>query len=567
MAGPSFEPEKALGKKLTEMDKQALCAFISDLCRTVVAEVGSRGRRGGIYPENICLDEKGKIVIGPAGKGPWQGGGTDGQKTAGNTNKSNTDNQGEASPETEGSEQWQAQELNFIAPEQYWNGQLSAASDVYSTGLLMYYALNEGRLPLEGECRDPLLRRMGGGNPRAPKNAGRRLGAIIEKCLRFKPAERYQTMEELRVVTDSCLKNLYTGGVPSSEAIFKKNDDDLDDVERMMVGIIEKNEDAAIEKAEDFPTEEPEDGVKVYKPAPKSAQKEVISSTQADLLARKMKDTSSPAVPKLGEEEAVLQPVTISPNPNRSSPAVQYKLKTDRERKIAEEVKKRRRRPLAVILVLCAVLVMVAIIMNAMIRDYERERKTPDPMLQTTANVEPDPYAVSPTPEQIHLEDFNTTTPGPSVTMDIGILPEPEIVTPEHGYQVVKDNVSWTKAAAACTRLGGHLAIINDEAEFDEVTRLADEQGLIYVWIGAHRVGGVEKWEDGRDLTDGFVRWARGEPTYIDRNDQVAEDYIMLWKNNGVWAYNDNRDDPYADYPDMFEGIIGYVCEFNDSAA
>jgi hypothetical protein len=44
----------------------------------------------------------------------------------------------------------------------------------------------------------------------------------------------------------------------------------------------------------------------------------------------------------------------------------------------------------------------------------------------------------------------------------------------------------------------------------------------------------------------------------------VAEDYIMLWKNNGDWVYNDNRDDPYSDYPDMFDGIIGYVCEFND---
>ena len=533
MAGPSFEPEKALGKKLAEMDKQELCAFVSALCRTVVAQVGSRGRRGGIYPDNICQSDEGEISIGPAGKGPWEG-----------------------------------QELDFIAPEQYWNGQLSAATDVYSVGLLMYYAVNDGKLPLEGECSNPQIRRMSGGNPKAPKSAGRRLGAIIEKSLRFKPSERYQTLEELRVVVDSCLKKLYLGGVPSSEAIFQKRDDDLDDVERMMVGIIEKDEDAAIEKAEDFPTEEPEDGVKVYKPTAKAAQKEVISATQADMLARKMKETSSPAVPKLGDDsDGVLRPVTISQNAARTSPAVQYKLKTDRERKIAEEVKKRRRRPLAVILVLCAVLVMVAIIMNAMLRDYEKERRTPDPMLQTTAKVEEDPYAVSPTPEQIHLEDFNTTTPGPSVTMDIGILPEPEIVTPEHGYQVVKDNVSWTKAAAACTRLGGHLVIINDEAEFDEVTRLADEQGLTYVWIGAHRVGGIEKWENGSDLGDGFVRWSRGEPTYIDRNDQVAEDYIMLWKNNGTWAYNDNRDDPYADYPNMFEGIIGYICEFNDDAA
>ena len=539
MAGPSFEPERALGKKLTEMDKQELCAFISDLCSTVVAEVGSRGRRGGIYPDNISIDSDGRIAVGPAGKSPWQG-----------------------------------QELEFIAPEQYWDGQLSAATDVYAVGLLMYYAVNDGKLPFAGE-RDAQLKRMGGGNPAAPRSAGRRLGAIIEKSIRFKPAERYQTLEELRVVVDSCLKNLYTGGVPSAEAIFKKNDSDLNDVERMMVGIIEKNEDAAIEKAEVLPSGEPEDGVKVYKPvqkpAPKSAsksqQKDVISDGQADMLNKKMKTTASPAAPKL-EEDGVLRPVTVSQNAAHATPAVQYKLKTDRERKIAEEVKKRRRRPLAVILVLCAVLVMVAIIMNAMLKDFEKARTVPDPMLQTTPT-DPgvDPYAATPTPEQIHFEDFNTSTPGPSVTMDIGILPEIEEVPPEHSYQVIKDNVSWTKAAAACTRLGGHLAIINTEEEFNEITRLCDAQGLTYVWIGAHRVGGIEKWEDGSDLTDGFVSWARGEPTYIDRNDQVAEDYIMLWKNNGTWVYNDNRDDPYADYPYMFDGIIGYVCEFNDNAA
>ena len=438
----------------------------------------------------------------------------------------------------------------------------------------MYYAVSEGKLPFAGE-RDAQLKRMGGGNPAAPRSAGRRLGAIIEKSIRFKPAERYQTLEELRVVVDSCLKNLYTGGVPSAEAIFKKTDSDLNDVERMMVGIIEKNEDAAIEKAEVLPSGEPEDGVKVYKPvpkpaaksAPKSQQKDVISDGQADMLNKKMKTTASPAAPKL-EEDGVLQPVTVSQSAAHATPAVQYKLKTDRERKIAEEVKKRRRRPLAVILVLCAVLVMVAIIMNAMLRDFEKARTVPDPMLQTTpTETSADPYAAVPptlTPEQIHFEDFNTSTPGPSVTMDIGILPEIEEIPPEHSYQVIKDNVSWTRAAAACTRLGGHLAVINDEAEFNKITRLCDEQGLTYVWIGAHRVGGVEKWENGSDLTDGYVLWARGEPTYIDRNDQVAEDYIMLWKNNGTWAYNDNRDDPYADYPYMFEGIIGYVCEFND---
>ena len=239
MANPVFDPERALGLKVTKMDRQELCEFVSALCRKVVAEVGSRGRRGGIYPSNISVDDNGGIAIGPAGKSPWEG-----------------------------------EELKFIAPELYWNGQLSAASDVYSVGMLMYYAVSGGRLPLEDECRDAQLRRMGGDDYPAPKAAGRRLGEIIEKCIRFKAADRYQTLDELRAVLDSCIKNLYLSDVPSAEAIFKKNDDDLSDIERMMVGIIEKGDDDEAEAEPDAEAPaEPEPGMKVYEPAPKSDSK------------------------------------------------------------------------------------------------------------------------------------------------------------------------------------------------------------------------------------------------------------------------------------------------------
>jgi hypothetical protein len=61
MANPAFDPEKVLGTRLTTMDKQELCEFISALCRKVVLEVGVTGRRGGIYPENISVNENGTI--------------------------------------------------------------------------------------------------------------------------------------------------------------------------------------------------------------------------------------------------------------------------------------------------------------------------------------------------------------------------------------------------------------------------------------------------------------------------------------------------------------------------
>ncbi len=518
MANADFDPARALGTKIAEMDKQELCSFVSALCRAVVAEVGSRGRRGGLYPENIQVNEDGSVRIGPAGKAPWEG-----------------------------------RELQFIAPELYWNGQLSAASDVYSVGMMMYCAVSGGTLPLEGECEDPQMRRMSGGNPKAPKDAGRRLGTIIEKALRFKASERYQTLEELRAVVESCMKNLYLGGVPSTEAIFRKNAKDLNEIERMMVGIIERDEDAAIEKAEDYPEEEPEDGVKVYRPGARGAQKDGTSA-RTEQLAEKMKASAYPAVPKHAIQEG-LTPVTPA-RPPRSSPAVQYRLKAERERQIEEEIRKRRRRPLAVILVLCVALLLAAVTINTL--SSERAGKTAS-MPKTPV------LSAEPTLTPIPFEAFNTSTPGPSITMEPVEVPEVEAPPEnEHGYQVLKDDGSWSDAQRKCAALGGHLVAIEDEEELEEVIRMAEEAGISRIWIGLHRVSrdpDVYVW-DGKDRDyTGYVRWARGEPTYEDEGFQ--EEFIMLWDHGG-WAYNDNRDDPCRDYPDFYSGTMGYICEFND---
>ena len=534
MANPVFDPEKTLGIKITKMDRTELCEFISALCRGVVAQVGSRGRHGGIYPENISVDENGGIAVGPAGKSPWEG-----------------------------------QELQFVAPELYWNGTLSAASDVYSVGMLMYYAVSGGKLPLEDECEDAQLRRMGGGDLPAPKKAGRSLGEIIEKCIRFRAAERYQTLEELRAVLDSCVKNLYLSGIPSAEAIFKKDDDSLNDIERMMVGIMEKSEEDPAEEEE--PEEDiPEECVKVYNPAPKTEQKELLTQEQSEMFARRFTAQGSPAAPKYIDEEGDLEPVFIGKRAD-SVPEEKYARGSERERKIAEEVKKRRRRPLAVILVLCAVLVMVAIVMNAMLRDFQEAKNQPDNVIET---ISVDPYSVTMPPvetpvstgaigiEDLELNEDGIPTAGHDETKDpILSTTEGEEKGPvEHGYQVFKADISWTDAQKACAALGGHLVVISDEAEYDEILRLAEDAGITRIWIGCHRINGVDTWETDEP---GYINWAKGEPTYVDRNDQVSEDYFMLWNNNG-WACNDNRDDPCKDYPDFYSGTMGYICEFGD---
>lgn len=51
MANPVFDPERALGLKVTKMDRQELCEFVSALCRKVVAEVGLKRPPRRYIPE------------------------------------------------------------------------------------------------------------------------------------------------------------------------------------------------------------------------------------------------------------------------------------------------------------------------------------------------------------------------------------------------------------------------------------------------------------------------------------------------------------------------------------
>ena len=302
MAKTMFDPVHVLGKRIVGMSQQGVCEFASKLCGCIEAQVGSQSYRGGIFPENISVDEEGNIGIGPAADSDWQG-----------------------------------QELDFLAPELYWRGQPSAASDVYSVGMLMYYALSGGKLPYEGECQDAQLRRMGGEDLPAPKGTGRRLKEIMEKALRFQSAQRFQSLGEMQAALDSCIKNLYLNGESSAEAIFKKNDDDLSEIERMMVGIIEKGDEAPEESGGDG------EDVKVYAPSTPIADAKAAARAQAQdpaqIIAQKLKEQGSPAVPKLREEKnPELAP--ISPLRHEvKTPPVQYTRNVEREKKIAEDVK------------------------------------------------------------------------------------------------------------------------------------------------------------------------------------------------------------------------------------
>lgn len=570
-----FDPQRAVGGGLVELDRQGLCEFAVKLCERVKAEVGAGAYRGGVFPDNISIDADGNVAIGPAAREGWTG-----------------------------------QELDFLPPELYWNRRPGAASDVYAIGLVLYYAVSGGKLPFDGECRDPQLRRMGGDEFAAPKAAGRRLGDIIKKATAFKPAERYQSMDELRVMLESCLKNLYLNGAPSAETIFNKSDDDLNEIERLMVGIIERDEDKPLEEAAPSP------------PAEEAAPAEGDDTAEADADVDADAADGEAAMPAAPEEDAQAEDFRLAAEVARSAgaqgervmhlyveknpeiepivlqkkpevvPVVQYPRNLEKERRMEEEAKKRKRRPVAVILVLCAILVIVAIVFNVVIKNINRN------MEQLSAE-----GASAASAAEAELQDgaedaeaHSAVTPVPTVYVDpadiLPIEPEPEgtpyipgnvsaegaaeaaqakpaetaadaslELSEGHRYELYIEDISWTDAQKRCAELGGHLAVPNDSDEFVRMVELAESVGMTRVWIGGHRESGNIVWDDGS--TDPYVQWAKGEPSYVDSSDGAAEDYVLLWYNNG-WYYNDSRNDPCKEFPQWYGGMMSFICEYGE---
>ena len=52
-----FDPQQALGDKITKFSRRELCAFGSKLCAQILEDAGPGNYRGGVYPENISRDD------------------------------------------------------------------------------------------------------------------------------------------------------------------------------------------------------------------------------------------------------------------------------------------------------------------------------------------------------------------------------------------------------------------------------------------------------------------------------------------------------------------------------
>jgi eukaryotic-like serine/threonine-protein kinase len=104
----------------------------------------------------------------------------------------------------------------YLSPEQAQGLPVTAASDIYSMGVLLYEALT-GRVPFEGDSPVTVALKQVSERPRPPSElnpaVSRALDAVVLKALAKDPANRFRSAEEFQAALDAA------EGDPSGDAL------------------------------------------------------------------------------------------------------------------------------------------------------------------------------------------------------------------------------------------------------------------------------------------------------------------------------------------------------------
>lgn len=165
--------------ELKGVEKQVI-RFGMEMCDALVACENKGILHRDIKPENVFVSETGIYKLGDFG-------------IARSMDHTTYATQGVGTP-------------SYMAPEVDNGEKYSKQADIYSLGIMLYWLLNEGRIPflplppkpVTGTDRQTALkRRKNGEQIPAPKNGSKELQAIVLKACSFDPKDRYQSAREM----------------------------------------------------------------------------------------------------------------------------------------------------------------------------------------------------------------------------------------------------------------------------------------------------------------------------------------------------------------------------------
>lgn len=476
MTDTGYDPAAAITEKLKDMTADEAVKMVRELCAQLGGD--AEGFHGNIWPDNVRLDWEGRAVLGK--------------------------------PSNDPPNRREAEQVEYLAPEYFWESEASAAADVYSLGLLLYAACNDGYLPFQPKGglmtvkdRSGALRRRMKGDP-IPALAGvtNALADVIKKALAYEPEDRYISAAEfMRALgeTDEALPAQPPAEEPDPPAGGETDPEEC-------------GADGAGEGAEPEEAAAPEAG----SPAAGAIDpvEEQTAEPEAEISAAEVIDPKPEEAPAPGQsledvlnEDLSFQDLpdaagtkaagSVSDTVEQAQPAytVQKDFEKKRDRRDYVPAANRKKRVSPVIPILCVAAVAV---IAAAIAMQQRGQKAAEPAVEAVEE-----------PTVIYTVDPSEATPPP----------EPVEVTPSLGDDEYEDAEAEPGDESA-----GDAEAEDTEAEpVEDIVRIADTGANLRTGPGTN-YGVYETLPRGTELTrTGTVNgWSRvrydGEEYYIASN-------------------------------------------------
>lgn len=479
------------GERIVKMGRELLACLGSD----------PDSVHGNIWPGNIYFDEDGKAVLGEGSEAPVSA----------------------RTPE----------QIEYMAPEAFWENGFGRAADVYSIALVMYTAYNGGCLPFTSsqeptdlERAQALRTRMKGAELPGLEKASEAVNAIMQRALHYGAEERYLTAEAL-------LHDLgETDEALPSEAPDEEQPADPEAAAAAaatgMAGVSIVAELKAIPKEQMRP-EEAQAGVTASRilmeqelgaPAQMAAPTAGATQPLADIFGAPQKAEKAPDSVDSDENEPAQAKESVPSEPAKSVSAAKpetgkassaLRKKGGKQASGAAGTATRQKRTTAAIIIAAGVLVIGGLIAVTAYSLGAFEKQQPVILVTAEPTTETETETTAETTEE-------TTA---------------ETVVKTYSFKAHQTDLYWDELE----NVG--LAVLDSQEAFDAAVAAAEKAGLENLWIGARYLEADEApdgeagwyWLDGTQLPENSAFWGENEPS------AASGGRLMLCRSKaGAWS-------------------------------